>query len=337
MAFTISPPELSFSESYRLMNTARSKLSQAAHTNDHDLRVLVSHANFLDAIMAHLDHKDVPTSSPHMSSPRRTVSYDATQVSRYSDDTESDSESDSDSDSDSDGDDSEEYLLVPSSGRTLSPVAEASKENSADEDGDDIMEPLNDLRSQLYAIVPDKKRSVTFSPDFVERTPRDRRQVQFSVHEIPREHNYNRIPDQYADYFADDDGEYADDNDNDDVDDDDMTFYEVANKHKHEYIEEELDDDMPPLTRVKSHVVSPHALPPDEELDRSVEPALPHLTDATTVSDDDLQDIIAYTPRGQQRTVRDNTPVSGHSITEMDMFSRVGTPEAANYAMSWVA
>ncbi|KAK9432433.1 hypothetical protein V1505DRAFT_365568 [Lipomyces doorenjongii] len=315
---TVRVPELSFAESYRLMNTARSKLSRAAHTGDHDLRVLVSHANLLDTLMTHLDRKDVPIASP-----RRTVVYE------YSNDSDSDSDSDNDSDSDcsSDDEDNEEYLLVPSHGRTLSPVPERSHENSDEEDDDDNMEPLHDLRSQLYASSPENKRSVTFSPSLIERTPRDSRHVQFSVHEIRRERKPDRITEPQADYLADND-------DDDDADeDDDTTFYEVANMHKYESTEHEPDDDMPPLTRVKSHVENPHALPDDEQLDQ--EPPLPQLTDTTTASDDDdLDEIVAFSPRDHD-SIRANSPVSGHSIKEVDMFA--GTPEAAHYAMSWVA
>ncbi|KAK9389957.1 hypothetical protein V1515DRAFT_592405 [Lipomyces mesembrius] len=310
----IRVPELSFAESYRLMNAARSKLSRAAHTGDHDLRVIVSHANFLDALMTHLDRKDVPITSP-----RRTVVYE------YSND--SDSDSDSDSDCSSDDEDNEEYLLVPSHGRTLSPVPERSHENSDEEDDDDIMEPLHDLRSQLSASSPENKLSVTFSPGWIERTPRDSRHVQFSVHEMHRERKSNHIGEPQADYLADnDDDDYADEDDN-------MTFYEVANMHKYESTENEPDDDMPPLTRVKSHVENPHALPEGEQLDQ--EPPLPQLTDTTAASDDDdLDEIIAFSPR-DHHAVRANSPVSGHSIKEMKMFE--GTPETAHYAMSWVA
>ncbi|KAK9332962.1 hypothetical protein V1520DRAFT_333975 [Lipomyces starkeyi] len=329
---TIRIPELSFAESYRLMNTARSKLSRAAHTGDHDLRVLVSHANFLDALMAHLDRKDV-----RVTAPRRTVVYDVTEAPEYSNDSDSDGDSDSDSDSDcsSDDEDSEEYLLVPSHGRTLSPVPERSHENSDEEDDDDVMEPLHDLRSQLYASSPENKRPVTFSPGLVERTPRDSRHVQFSVHEIHRERKSNHIAERQAYYFADnDDDDDADEDDDDYADEDeDMTFYEVANMHKYESTENEPDDDMPPLIRVKSHLENPHALPDDQQLDQ--EPPLPQLTDTTTASDDDdLDEIIALSPR-DHLAVRANSPASGHSIKEVNMFA--GTPEAAHYAMSWVA
>ncbi|KAK9377981.1 uncharacterized protein V1513DRAFT_19002 [Lipomyces chichibuensis] len=332
---TIRVPELSFAESYRLMKIARSKLSRAVNTGDHDLRVLVSHANLLDALMAHLDRKDVPVTSS-----RRTGVYDVQEASEYSNDSDSDSDGDSDCDSDcdcdcdcdsdcdSDDEDNEEYLLVPSHGRTLSPIPERSHENSDAEDDDDILEPLHELRSQLYASSSENKRSVTFSPDLVERTPRDSRQVQFSVREIHRERKSNNpIAERHVDYFADnDDDDYTDE-------DDDLTFYEVANMHKYESTENESDNDMPPLIRVKSHVENPHALPEDEQLDE--EPPLPQLTDTTTASDDDdLDGIIALSPR-DHHAVPANSPVSGHSIKEVDMFT--GTPEAAHYAMSWVA
>ncbi|KAK9240659.1 hypothetical protein V1525DRAFT_178402 [Lipomyces kononenkoae] len=341
MMANVRGPQLSFAQSYKLMTVARAKLTRAAHDNDHDLRVLVSHANFLDALMVHLERKDVPVSSP-----RRTLVRDREEEYKYFyPDSDSDTESDGDSDSESecssedDDEEEEEYLIVTSHGRTLSPIPERSRENSEQEDGEDededededvSMEPLHDLRSELYANGSEKKRSVTFLPSLVERTPRDSRRVQFSVHEIRGEPRSIDLSERQAGYFADNDD---DDDDQQYVDeDDDMTFYEAANEHKYESTEIEPDDDMPPLMRVNSHGDNRHAVLADDQLELDQEPALPQLTDTTSASDDDddIDDLIAI--RGSSiSSVPANHPVSGHSIKEVNMFSGARTP------MAWVA
>ncbi|KAK9369968.1 hypothetical protein V1509DRAFT_618109 [Lipomyces kononenkoae] len=341
----VRTPQLSFAQSYKLMTVARTKLSRAANTSDHDLRVLVSHANFLDALMIHLEHKDAPVASAR----RRTLARDREEEYRYfshSDDEDSYSDDDSDSDSDCSSDDEdedeEEYLVVTSNGRTLSPIPERSRETSDREDDDDddddadSMEPLHELRSQLYASGSESRRSVTFLPSLVdERTPRDSRHVQFSVHEIHREVvKSDNLGDRQAGYFADDDddGQYAAD------EDDDMTFYEAANKHKHGSTENDPDDDMPLLTRLKPSVASRHVLLADNQPDQEL--AVPQLTDTTSTSDDDddLDDIIPIRDNSSSRSngsvsrgVPTSNPVSGHSIKEMTMFPGLRTQ------MSWVA
>ncbi|KAK9468889.1 hypothetical protein V1512DRAFT_258146 [Lipomyces arxii] len=127
-------------DSYRIINTAKAKLANAVRQSDTDLRILVSHANLLDSLMAY--NEDVTRD-------RRTVTYDVRELDEYDSDSGSDSESDSsDSDSDSgedpveydDQEDEEEYALT----RTSS--------HHSDVDADALL----DLRSQLLSVAQEK-------------------------------------------------------------------------------------------------------------------------------------------------------------------------------------
>ena len=59
---TQSPPEkkqkMSLTQTYFLAHTARGKLSKEAARSDHDLRLLVGHANLLDGLMLDLSHAE---------------------------------------------------------------------------------------------------------------------------------------------------------------------------------------------------------------------------------------------------------------------------------------
>lgn len=49
---------MSVTETYRLVHSARGKLTKEAQRSEHDLRMLVGHANLLDSLMFELDHAD---------------------------------------------------------------------------------------------------------------------------------------------------------------------------------------------------------------------------------------------------------------------------------------
>ncbi len=96
---------MSFTEAYLLAGKARTKLARAASKPDHDLRVLVAHANLLDNILDTLSSR---RSSLRSSQPQ-TVSFNipeehlpSSQLSVTIEEEEVVSDSDSDSESDSD-------------------------------------------------------------------------------------------------------------------------------------------------------------------------------------------------------------------------------------------
>ncbi|KAF5093433.1 hypothetical protein D0Z03_002418 [Geotrichum reessii] len=108
MMLTISgnKSEMSLAETYFLATRARSKLAKAASKHDHDLRVLVAHANLLDSVMDTLAEKRRLEKSLLKEAKEEAVELAVT--FEEDDDDEDDEEYFSDSDSDSDDEEEEE-------------------------------------------------------------------------------------------------------------------------------------------------------------------------------------------------------------------------------------
>ncbi|ODV88480.1 hypothetical protein CANCADRAFT_146825 [Tortispora caseinolytica NRRL Y-17796] len=73
----IVEPALSFTETYKLANKARSKLTKSLEQADHDLRAVVTHANFLDDLVAKVNDRDYylkTITTPSQSSKKSTPS-----------------------------------------------------------------------------------------------------------------------------------------------------------------------------------------------------------------------------------------------------------------------
>lgn len=146
--------KMSVTQTYYLAHTARKKLTREASRADHDLRLLVGHANLLDTLMLDLAdaeqeqerwfnqtvsgvNKSVPQSE------RRHIQWADTLVEDPEEDWDPEDVSDADSDLSDDSDDlsDDEYELnedfTPVRHRAPSPVAIVTeKEVSADDDSD---------------------------------------------------------------------------------------------------------------------------------------------------------------------------------------------------------
>jgi hypothetical protein len=105
------------SEMYFLAARARSKLTKEASRGDHDLRVLVSHANLLDSLMDSLadqrrraaEKRAHATQATKVSFQLPAAARSSVHVADTDDEEDNYSESDSDYESESDSDDDEEY------------------------------------------------------------------------------------------------------------------------------------------------------------------------------------------------------------------------------------
>lgn len=149
---------MSLSQTYRVAHTARGKLSSEASRGDHDLRLLVGHANLLDSLMVELQDAErdqerwfnstVAANKASDAQPRKVQWVD--QVVR---DVEEDDEEDSDSDSE-DGDDTIYSQQVPPMSplrRIRSPPVSPVEEDDEDdyeEDDDADNEELSLVRTQ---------------------------------------------------------------------------------------------------------------------------------------------------------------------------------------------
>ncbi|PGH16696.1 hypothetical protein AJ79_01569 [Helicocarpus griseus UAMH5409] len=121
--------KMSLTQTYYLAHTARAKLSREAARSDHDLRILVGHANMLDSLM--LDLADAEreqekwfTQSVRGASRDKHIQWAETVVEEPGEDWDpEDISSDSDSDSDSDSSDYDEDVLSPVLSRHQQPPA----------------------------------------------------------------------------------------------------------------------------------------------------------------------------------------------------------------------
>ncbi|KAI9721117.1 MAG: hypothetical protein M1812_002598 [Candelaria pacifica] len=161
-----SPPQkkqkMSVTQTYYLAHTARSKLSQEASRADHDLRLLVGHANLLDSLMMELAdaeqeqerwfNQSVKGAAKSSEEPKHiewadTIVEDPAE-DWYAEDAESsDSESDSDSESEPEDEDFDMASAIPLR-KVTSPaptVTVTSIEVDDDEEYEDDEEDYNGL------------------------------------------------------------------------------------------------------------------------------------------------------------------------------------------------
>lgn len=114
---------MSIAQTYFLAHKARAKLSSEAARPDHNLRLLVGHANMLDSLMLELAdaereqeswfNQSVRGASPSTTTEERHIQWADTIVEEPEHDWQAeDAESDSDSDSDSDFDDDEDIEMA---------------------------------------------------------------------------------------------------------------------------------------------------------------------------------------------------------------------------------
>ncbi|KAJ5790603.1 uncharacterized protein N7518_007614 [Penicillium psychrosexuale] len=144
--------KMSITQTYYLAHTARKKLTREASRADHDLRLLVGHANLLDSLMYDLADAEreqerwfnqtvsgaTKASAPAPSS-RQHVQWASTVVEEPEEDWDPEDASDVDSElsDDSDYDESEFIINTPPRRRAPSPVAHFEDLLEEDDDDDD--------------------------------------------------------------------------------------------------------------------------------------------------------------------------------------------------------
>ena len=140
--------KMSLSQTYFIASSARSKLGKEASKPDHNLRLLVGHANLLDSLMLELQdaereqerwfHETV--AKAQKSEPQRHIQWADTVVEEEDQD---DNASDT-SDSDSEFDEEDFQVTVPSRGIKSAPVEISSQEIELDEEEDGYFDDLED-------------------------------------------------------------------------------------------------------------------------------------------------------------------------------------------------
>ncbi|KAL1301786.1 hypothetical protein AAFC00_005981 [Neodothiora populina] len=93
---------MSLTQTYYIASTARTKLGREASRSDHDLRLLVGHANLLDVLMVELQDAEKEQEAWFNDSIRKNNKSDQSRHVQWIDSIAEEYEDDSDSDSDSD-------------------------------------------------------------------------------------------------------------------------------------------------------------------------------------------------------------------------------------------
>jgi len=141
-----SPPpqkkqKMSLSQTYFIASSARSKLGKEATKPDHNLRLLVGHANLLDSLMIELRDAEREQEAWFNASVQRAEKPEEPRHIQWIDTIaeEEDEESDSDNDSDSDFDEEEFQMAVPLRRLRSPPITISSEEvDSEDEEDEDM-------------------------------------------------------------------------------------------------------------------------------------------------------------------------------------------------------
>ncbi|QIW95376.1 hypothetical protein AMS68_000894 [Peltaster fructicola] len=133
--------KMSLTQTYYVASTARSKLGKEAGRADHNLRLLVGHANLLDNLMIELADAEREQEAWFNQSVRKAAKPDEPRHIQWIDTIaeEMEVEDDSDSDSDSEVDESELYDIPMPSIRVPAVVIDSSEldESELDEEDDE--------------------------------------------------------------------------------------------------------------------------------------------------------------------------------------------------------
>lgn len=146
--------KMSITQTYYLAHTARSKLSKEASRGDHDLRVLVGHANLLDGLMGDLAtaerEADYAFASSSNKSQRVTWATDLPTPTEEVEDAEvSDASSDEEAEDIEVDDENDSSLALVRTPSRSSPPELLEEEDDEDSDDDSSMPPSPPAAPQL--------------------------------------------------------------------------------------------------------------------------------------------------------------------------------------------
>jgi len=156
--FVSSPPQkkqkMSLTQTYYIAASARSKLGKEACRADHDLRLLVGHANLLDSLMIELQDAERQQEAWFHSTVAKASKAEEPRHIQWAETLVEESEDDSDSDSESDYyDEDGDFDMVQMPRRIMqSPVEITTTE--VDEDDEDQYDDLEDDADLALTRVP---------------------------------------------------------------------------------------------------------------------------------------------------------------------------------------
>ncbi|KAH6616652.1 hypothetical protein C7974DRAFT_402193 [Boeremia exigua] len=156
-----SPPQkkqkMSLTQTYYIAASARSKLGKEACRSDHDLRLLVGHANLLDSLMIELQDAERQQEAWFNQTMAKTSKVEEPRHIQWADSiAEEDDESDSDSESDFDDD----FDMIPMPRRIAqAPIQISTVELDLDEDEEEYYDDMEDDAELTLTRVPSQIQS----------------------------------------------------------------------------------------------------------------------------------------------------------------------------------
>ncbi|KAF2761447.1 hypothetical protein EJ05DRAFT_264432 [Pseudovirgaria hyperparasitica] len=154
--YITAPPQkkqkMSLTQTYYIASSARSKLGREAGKPDHNLRLLVGHANLLDSLMIELADAERDQEAWFNQNVNRAAKADEPKHIQWVDSIRE--EEDEDSDSDSEYDDSDYEMVAPLRRIPSPPVHITTVEYDDDSDSDEEFEDDEDDEEHALERVP---------------------------------------------------------------------------------------------------------------------------------------------------------------------------------------
>jgi hypothetical protein len=180
--FVPSPPakkqKMSLTQTYYIAASARSKLGKEACRADHDLRLLVGHANLLDSLMIELQDAERQQEQWFNQTMAKASKTEEPRHIQWADSiAEELDEDDEDDVSDSDSDNEDDFDMIPMPRRIAqSPVQISTMEVDDDdsEDDDDFYDDMEDDSELALTRVPSQSQSppeLTFEEESDDESP----------------------------------------------------------------------------------------------------------------------------------------------------------------------
>ena len=165
--FISSPPQkkqkMSLTQTYYIAASARSKLGKEACRADHDLRLLVGHANLLDSLMIELQDAERQQEAWFNQTMAKASKTEEPRHVQWADSiAEEDEEEDSDSGSDSESDFEDDFDMIPMPRRIAqAPIQISTMEvdSNDDEDEEEYYDDMEDDAELTLTRVPSQIQS----------------------------------------------------------------------------------------------------------------------------------------------------------------------------------
>jgi hypothetical protein len=163
--FVSSPPQkkqkMSLTQTYYIAASARSKLGKEAQRADHDLRLLVGHANLLDSLMLELQDAERQQEQWFNQTMAKASKTEEPRHIQWADSIAEELEEDEDSESDSESEnDEDDFDMIPLPRRLAqAPVQISTMEVEEDENEDDFYDDMEDDSDLALTRVPSQLRS----------------------------------------------------------------------------------------------------------------------------------------------------------------------------------